>query len=162
MMFVCMSELNRTMDFWPTSMEPIFLSFCTRVHYRWECNNEVFPFPGPYLIRGKLQVQKLAFHTGEKYCRKKSNMSDTGNNRVRIDLEQLSQKNRVRTMVTTTKLILRQTMLAKIQQKCSFNYMGVATVVKIRKLSNKSMPLKFLSYISCSLVTAVRFGRTFL
>lgn len=64
-------------------------------------------------------------------------------NRVRIDLGQLSQKNGVRTMVTTTKLILRQTMLAKIQQQqCSFNYRGVTTVVKIRKLSDKIMLLK--------------------
>lgn len=50
-----------------------------------------------------------------KYYRNKSNKSDVGNNRVtEIEAQWLQ--------VTTMKLILCQTMLAKIQQKHSFDY----------------------------------------
>lgn len=37
-MYVCRSESNLAIDFWPTSVEPIFLKCFTRVYCRWQYN----------------------------------------------------------------------------------------------------------------------------
>lgn len=36
-----MSGSNLSIDFWPTSIQSIFLNYCTKFHYRWQCNIRV-------------------------------------------------------------------------------------------------------------------------
>lgn len=61
-----------------------------------------------YLIRERIQEQKRALRIGGKYQGNQSNRSDAAHNKAA-------------SIVTTTNLILRKPILAKIEQKIIFN-----------------------------------------